>query len=172
MHATQVEICAGTFVAGFGRGKWEYAKEGEVADDAKITYVLQDHNAMVCMNNKMQVLRNVLNDKRKQQPTTGIQYHDLTPKADGPPGAFTLEVKTSIQFCCTGAAGELGSAGQPVVTLQSSAARMAPLRAWSRNGVCGLVWAVKWNSAGLSPVRPQIMMLDTVRLGAGQAVAL
>ena len=59
----------------------------------------------------------------------------------------------------------------PPAHLQTRIAATFPVSAWDGH-YSGLVWSVKWAQNGLSPVRPQVVMLADVTIKPGHSLLL
>ena len=63
------------------------------------------------------------------------------------------------------------AADAPPAHLQTRVAATVPVSAWDGH-YSGLVWSVKWAQNGLSPVRPQVVMLTDVTNKPGHSLLL
>ena len=156
----------GTLVAGFGKGKWERCS-GESDDTKQTPYKLSHHDDLVLSGSDLIPLLDVVNERRKTHPDCRVSYHELAPQGEGPPGGFALQKTVDVLFT-----PQPPSAGeQPAANLQTRVAATAPLPAWSGH-YSRLVWSVKWNAAGLTPVRPQIAFVESVTIRPGHMLLM
>ena len=94
----QAECPFGCLLAGFGKGKWEAAKETEDQTKLRLPYQLDGYSDYVVFENKVTTLLVLVNKRRESAPDVKIAYHDLEPDATGPPGAFKLVRTHKINF--------------------------------------------------------------------------
>ena len=111
-------------------------------------------------------LLDVVNMRRKTHPDCRVAYHDVMPHAEGPAGAFSLAVVSQIAF-----RPQPPAADAPPAHLQTRVAATVPVSAWDGH-YSGLVWSLKWAQNGLSPVRPQVVMLADVTIKPGHSLVL
>ena len=176
VHCWQVQVPAGTLLAGFGRGRWERAPEGGDLGK-KISYGLSDYNTDVILEGKIAKLIDVVNTRRQKDPTCKVAYHDMRPIADGPPGAFSVTRTHHVVFSPggpeEGEGGEEGAedgAKKPPAVLQASAAITAPPLQWAQSDLVSIRFAVKWAASGLMPIRPQVCTNYTLVLPPSKAI--
>ncbi len=83
----EAHLIPGTLLAGFGKGKWQ-VKSGDYDENKQLLYTLQDgHAEKVVFNGKLMTLLEVVNQRRATSPATAtVNYHEMKPLADGPPG--------------------------------------------------------------------------------------
>ncbi len=132
-------------------------------------YELESSAALVFFDGSVKPLLDVVNSVRSKRPDVVVMRHEITPKADGPPGDFQIARKTS-----PGIVFNNKDHGESACTavLQTSAGTAAPLTAFTGSNVVGLVWTLKLTAAGLSPVRPQLLALMDFDLEDGHAICL
>ena len=107
-----------------------------------------------------------LSTKGGRRTRCRVAYHDVVPQAEGPAGAFSLAVVSQIAF-----RPQPPAADAPPAHLQTRVAATVPVSAWDGH-YSGLVWSLKWAQNGLSPVRPQVVMLADVTIKPGHSLLL
>ena len=167
INETEMEVLlpSGSVVAGFGKGKFQ-VDVNEAGPKNKL-FELKDCQTEVYHNNKVQLLLDVVNDRRKQEPSCKVAYHELTAEETGEPGAFTLNLKHRVHFV----PAKLGDDDAKALNQMSVGAAL-PMDIWDKSEVCLTKWATKWAVNGLTPVRPLVFLGAPVSLGAGRAIQL
>ena len=168
----QVECPFGCLLAGFGKGKWEAAKETEDETKLRLPYQLDGYSDYVVFENKVTTLLVLVNKRRESAPDVKIAHHDLEPDATGPPGAFKLVRTHKINFVPL--QNEFNTEkedAKPPAALQTSVGGMVPREAWTTE-LARISWSVKWGVNGLMPVRPQVVLYSCFVLPAGKVAEL
>ena len=60
--------------------------------------------------------------------------------------------------------------GESEVT-DKNIAQKEPCKTWAESEVVQLLWAVRWTSKGLMPVKPNVQLRKALELGPGRACA-
>lgn len=152
----------GTILAGFGRGKWATIS-GDIDDSKQLRYKLSSHDDVVLSGTDLVPLLDIVNERRKTHPDCRVAYHDIVPQGTGPAGAFGLALTVELSFN-----PQPPSADAPAGHLQTRVAATVPLAAWQGH-YSSVVWSVKWSQNGLSPIRPQIALLQDVAVKPGHS---
>ena len=122
----------------------------------------------VYLDNKVQLLIDVVNERRKVEPSCKVAYHDMGMDNDDMPGSFTLTLKHRIYFVPL-AQTEDDEQGR---LNQMSVGASVPRSTWENSKLCSIKWAAKWAVNGLTPVRPLVVTNNELSLGAGRAIAI
>jgi hypothetical protein len=100
-----------------------------------------------------------------------IAYYDMEECAEGPAGSFKLLPKHVVFLRPNGKSDVNVAEESATGALQTAAACHVPLAVWS-GLVTQVIWSCKWATAGLTPVRPTVVLLDALVLPPQTAVAL
>ena len=105
-------------------------------------------------------------DKRREDPLAHLAYHKITETLTG----LSIERKFDI-WMCPYLAEEGGDKGKEKV-VQMSLGALIPAKTWNAAAHTMIAWMVKWSVLGLTPVRPLVILKDTVNIPAGRAFQL
>ena len=172
---SDVELPAGTLVAGFCSGKWVHGDQANPLNPAKdVSFLLESGETRVVVGGTVMTLEEAL----ERAPSRKIQYHLLEPDPQpGAPGHFKLSAKNHVVYRCQDLPAvkkELNpESGEPALGLQQGhAASAVSPKDWV-TGLTEIVWAVRYHAAkGLAPVRPQVLLKAALNLKAQTAVKL
>eukprot|EP00435_Cladocopium_sp_Y103_P047494 s156_g14.t1 len=169
-----VELSAGTTVAGYWKGTWQ-KREGELRV-ADVPYELRDANDTVIMENKITSLGQVIKEKRAISPLEiKLMYHALVEKPTAEDSSFfKCEGKQDQQVLFrtenVPVKDEQRSADGCVTLPHGSLAGCLPTASW-HNLATHVVWTVRWTARGLNPVRPLVCLKEKCIIKQGQALA-
>ena len=117
-------------------------------------------------------------DALERAPARKVQYHHLEPDPQpGSPGHFRLSLKNEVVYRCADLPAVKkepeADGGDPALGLsQAHAASALPPSNWDTNRM-QIVWTVRYHPAkGLAPVRPQVLLKDSLFVKAQTAVEL
>ena len=172
---SDVELAAGTLVAGFYSGRWVHGAQANAGDTGKdVPFVLESAETRVMVGGIVMTLA----EATERAPARKIQYHSLEPDPQpGAPGHFRLTVKNHVFYRChdlPAVKKELDpESGEPTLALQQGhAASAVPPKEWE-TGLTEVVWTVRFHAAkGLAPLRPQVLLKAALNLKAQSAVKL
>ena len=172
--ASSITLKRGTFLCGFGKGKFEFDKDRkpDAGDQEQfkpfvVPYDL-DGDSNVILAGRLLPLKKVLQDQQKKEPDAAIAYFRVKSTTEQP---LSLEKTHGVNFVTTQAVavpqGEGDPSGAELKAFQGSAAALVPLTSWK--GPSSLIWSVKWTVNGLMPLRPQVLLLDDLSLDQNQS---
>lgn len=163
-------VRSGHLLLAFGKTTWKALKDdSSVLENNELLYQLKDSSTMVFHNNSLVTLMEVLEERRKTNPTCKVAYHTVVEDHEKGPGAFRLELVSKVVASFT--AGVDDGDDKKTVTQQNAATRL-PSNFWADAQHVGLVWTVKWATQGLMPVRPAVVCISAGELPAGKALPL
>ena len=170
-----VELSAGTTVAGYWKGSWQ-KNEGELRT-ADVPYELHDASDLVIMENKVTSLAQVIKEKRAISPLeVKVLYYNLVDKPTAEDSTFfKCEPKQGQQVLFrtenVPVKEEQRNPSCGCVSLpHGSLAGCMPTATWN-NLATQVIWVLRWTARGLSPVRPLICLKEKCIIKQGHAVA-
>ena len=171
-----LNLKAGTVIMGCGKVTWKrLGKDDDVPNGNLVQVVFSSSSDMVVVGPTYMSLHKAINDRRSLNPTASVCYHSLKdePGQGGPTGSFSLTATSRVfavlESAGGGAEGE-GEAGRKKKgegMKQETLASGLPMDLWDENPVAGMRFTMRWASAGLMPVRPQVLLLEDVDLPGG-----
>ena len=175
---SDVDLPAGTLVAGFFSGKWVHGDDQVIASDPgkDVWFVLESAETRVMVGGIAMTLGEAL----ERAPARKVQYHVVAPDPQpGAPGHFQLTVKNHVAYrnheLPAAVKKELGNpaSGEPALgPQQGHAASALPPKDWETE-LAEIIWTVRFHAAkGLAPVRPQVLLKAALNLKAQSAVKL
>ena len=148
----QLNLAAGTMIAGFGAGTWKLEERDEINTATMILSEMNTSGEMVQFNNRYASLHRVVKNKRHTNPAAKLMYHVMT---DTSGGEFDLAMEHKVYFAPkTLTVDELDEQSQLL-----KIAATIPCELW-QTSVTTIIWAVKWTLQGLCPVRPIVVLKD------------
>lgn len=166
-----VDVPVGSLIAAFGKGKFVARScADEVEHKSEVLFALNSADDMVLFNNNLMTVGQVVNKKHETDPQATVSYHNISEVPDGP---FKLENTHYVAFSPASAqtAPDSGDGGTSLA--QASGAAIVEPRMWQmENKAVGIIWSVQWKARGLTPVRPQVVVLRAVNLPAGRAFVI
>ena len=171
-----VSIPAGTLVAGFFTGRWlQIVQDGDALDPTRdVAFKLDSAYSPVLVGGIVMTVGEAL----ERAPARKVQYHNLEPDPQpGSPGHFRLSLKSEVVYRCADLPAVKkepeADGGDPALGLsQAHAAPALPPSNWDTNRM-QIVWTVRYHPAkGLAPVRPQVLLKDSLFVKAQTAVEL
>ena len=172
-----VEIPAGTLVAGFYSGKWvtnPTEDQVEPEKDVAFNFTMTGPDSQVLLGGVLMTLLEAV----ERAPARKIQYHNLEPDPQpGNPGHFLLTLKNNVFFKCNDLPAVIktedeGEPGPALGVTQAHVASALPPAQWQTQRT-DIIWTVRYHPAkGLAPVRPQVLLKEALVLKAQSAVKL
>eukprot|EP00434_Breviolum_minutum_P024555 symbB.v1.2.021690.t1/scaffold1889.1/size97066/5 len=171
-------LAAGTVLAAFGRGRFKRHQAnppaGEVEDPRKeVKYSITGPDDLVLYNGNLTSVYDLVEARRNAgtTPTVKINYYAMMDKpVEGKPGNFEVKQLQDLRFVPAPATVE-NSGNTETTVNQMNLASLLPVEAW--NSHCSkVIYSVKWATAGLTPVRPQVVLTADLELPPGRTVAL
>jgi hypothetical protein len=168
--ARVVELQEGFLLVGFGRGSFKFkAKEPDANPETHIALSLVGSDTKVFIDNKMKTLKEVVDEKRKTDPSPKVMYYNLEEVPGGSLGSFRLVVVHEVLFgLLEQEVPKDGKEGKEMLINRVGA--LIPTNFW-KSHCLDIIWAMRWAPAGLQPVRPVCCLTQGVVLPPGQALA-
>jgi len=116
--------------------------------------------------NELVTVRDVIGERRKVDPDCKLTYHNFADKTEGETGEVEITLKHKVYFMTKKDASESEKKKSQV-----NLAAFLPLDIWASESckVAKIMWATKWATQGLAPVRPLVILTEDVVLGPGRA---
>ena len=177
-----VALPAGTVLAGFGPGTFKHVprlaegKLGPADVEKHILFDMKNANTHVLHNGKLTTLGEIVNAVQGNRAATDICYHSQKPAPSEDPKHFELERKHEVYYCpASKTNAQVEASGDDPTNLElkgsSSLASLVPLSTCKFEH-CSIMWAVKWATKGLMPIKPQVALTYDVEIQPGTAVHL
>ena len=175
-----VALPAGTVLAGFGPGTFKHVprlaegKLGPADVEKHILFDMKNANTHVLHNGKLTTLGEIVNAVQGNRAATDICYHSQKPAPSEDPKHFELERKHEVYYCpASKTNAQVEESGDDPTNLElkgsSSLASLVPLSTCKFEH-CSIMWAVKWATKGLMPIKPQVALTYDVEIQPGTAV--
>ena len=164
-----VSIPVGTFLCGYGRGKFDRNTKGNFNPDCHHMYNIKTCDDFV-FTTKMTTVKEVVAEQRSNNLEAKIAYHSMFDLASKDKDAFGVKQDHEIFFIPAFSSDEEGGQNQPIT--QSTLAGKLPANTFESSHCVVQTWSVKWAPQGLGPVRPLVLFKQSCDLPAGKAVSL
>ena len=159
--AVATKMNLGSLLIGFGKGKFKLDVE-EAKQKKAMLFELSNDGDIVHHNGKTQPLLDVFKERRKTEPGCKVAYHDMVETPDSL-GGFTLTRKHAVWF--------LPDEAVEAIAATNLAAKV-PKEVFESSDYMKLIWVTKWQTAGLMPIRPYVVLMKDATLGPNQVLAL
>ena len=165
-----VSIPVGTFLCGYGRGKFDRNNKGNFNPDCHHMFKIKTCDDLV-HTSKMVTVKQVVAEQRANNPEAKIADHSMFDIASTDKDAFGVKLEHEIFFIpAFTSSDEEGGQSQPIT--QSTLAGKLPANIFEKSHCVVATWAVKWSPQGLGPVRPLVLFNKSCDLPAGKALCL
>ena len=164
-----VTIPVGTFLCGYGKGRFGRNQNGSFNPDCHQMYNIKTCDDFV-FTSKMITVKEVVAEQRSNNPEAKIAYHSIFDIASKDKDAFGVKLEHEIFFVPAFSSDEEGGQNQPIT--QTTLAGKLPANTFVSSHCVVQSWGVKWSPQGLSPVRPLVLFKQSCDLPAGKAVSL
>ena len=164
-----VSIPVGTFLCGYGRGKFDRNTKGNFNPDCHHMFKIKTCDDWV-HTTKMVTVKQVLAEQRANNPEAKIAYHSMFDIASTDKDAFGVKLEHEVFFIPAFTSDEDGGQSQPIT--QSTLAGKLPANTFENSHCVVATWSVKWSPQGLGPVRPLVLFKKSCDLPAGKALSL
>ena len=177
-----IKLPAGFVVAGFGAGTFKHVPRGAgnvvspvPSGEKSVLFDLDSSASLVLHNNKLATLGDLVmagQSASRAQPEICYHTREVTPEG------FKLTRKHDVYYKCTGkVAGQQESSPGDSANLELKgtaglAALMDPNQLKFEQGHCAIIWAVKWATKGLMPIKPHCVLLNGMEIPGNTAVKL
>ena len=157
----------GTFLCGYGKGRYAYKCNGSFSPDCHHMYNVNTCDDFV-FTTKMATVKEVLAEQRSINPKANIAYHHTFGVARKGNDAFGFKQMHQIFFIPA-----FVDDGQQTraITQSTSAGKLPPNTIESSHSVVQ-TWAVEWSPQGLVPIRPLVLFKQPCDLPLGRALSL
>ena len=165
-----VSIPVGTFLCGYGRGKFDRNTKGNFNPDCHHMFKIKTCDDFV-YTSKMITVKEVLAEQRANNPEAKIAYHSMFDIASTDKDAFGVKLEHEVFFIPAFTSDdEAGKLGQPIT--QATLAGKLPANTFESSHCVVQTWAAKWGPQGLGLVRPLVLFKQSCDLPAGKAQSL
>ena len=164
-----VSIPVGTFLCGYGRGKFDRNTKGNFNPDCHHMFKIKTCDDWV-HTTKMVTVKQVLAEQRANNPEAKIAYHSMFDIASTDKDAFGVKLEHEVFFIPAFTSGEEGGQSQSIT--QNTLAGKLPANTFENSHCVVATWSVKWSPQGLGPVRPLVLFNKSCDLPAGKALSL
>ena len=170
---------AGYILAGFGRGKYRHNTQGEVNADQAFPFQLHSSGDQIIHGNTLTTVGEVVQAERKKNPECKVAYHEIKELVEASKvGSFGLQTTHPVCFVANGNTVQQEGGDQkdkedtegqgPLI---NRVAALIPKQCWQTH-CTEVLWYTKWNSAGLTPIRPVVVIKADLVVPAGKALSL
>ena len=166
---TDVSIPVGTFLCGYGMGKFDRNTKGNYNPDCHLMFKIKTCDDFV-FTSKMVTVKEVVAEQRAKNPEAKIAYHSMCDIASTDKDAFCVKQEHEIFFIPAFTSGEEGGQSQSIT--QNTLAGKLPANIFEKSHCVVATWSVKWSPQGLGPVRPLVLFNKSCDLPAGKALCL
>ena len=164
-----VTIPVGTFLCGYGKGRFSANNNGSFNPDCHHMYNIKTCDDFV-FTSKFTTVKEVVAEQRFNNPEAKIAYHSMFDIASKDKDAFGVKQDHEIFFIPAFTSDEEGGQSQSIT--QNTLAGKLPANIFEKSHCVVATWSVKWSPQGLGPVRPLVLFKQSCDLPAGKAVSL
>ena len=164
-----VSIPVGTFLCGYGRGKFDRNTKGNFNPDCHLMFKIKTCDDFV-QTTRMVKVKEVMAEQRANNPEAKIAYHSMFDIASTDKDAFGVKLEHEVFFIPAFTSGEDGGQSQSIT--QNTLAGKLPANTFENSHCVVATWSVKWSPQGLGPVRPLVLFNKSCDLPAGKALSL
>jgi hypothetical protein len=164
-----VTIPVGTFLCGYGKGRFARNINGSFNPDCHHMYTIKTCDDFV-FTSKIAAVKDVVADQRSNNPEAKIAYHSMFDIASKDKDAFGVKQDHEVFFIPAFSSDEDGGQSQQIT--QGTLAGKLPANTFESSHCVVQTWGVKWGPQGLSPVRPLVLFKQSCDLPAGKALSL
>ena len=166
---TDVTIPVGTFLCGYGMGRFARDENESFNPDCHHMYTIQTCDDYV-YTSKFTTVKEVLKEQLSTNPEAKIAYHSIFDIASKDTDAFGVKQEHKIFFIPAFSSDTEN--GQNQTTTQINLAGKLPANTFESSHCVVQAWAVKWGPLGLIPVRPLVLFKQSCDIPAGKALSL
>ena len=164
-----VVIPVGTFLCGYGKGRFANNTNGSFNPDCHHMYNIKTCDDFV-FTSKIATVKEVVAEQRSNNPEAKIAYHSMFDIASKDKDAFGVKQDHEVFFIPAFSSDEEGGQNQPIT--QATLAGKLPANTFESSHCVVQTWGVKWGPQGLSPIRPLVLFKQSCDLPAGKALSL
>ena len=139
---TDVTIPVGTFLCGYGRGKFARNANGSFNPDCHHMYNIKTCDDFV-FTSKITTVKEVVAEQRSNNPEANIAYHSMFDIASKDKDAFGVRQDHEIYFIPAFASDEEGGQNQTIT--QTTLAGKLPANIFQSSHCVVATWAVEWS---------------------------
>ena len=166
---TDVSIPVGTFLCGYGKGKFDRNTKGNFNPDCHLMFQIKTCDDFV-QTTRMVKVKEVMAEQRAKNPEAKIAHHSMCDIASTDKDAFGVKQEHEVFFIPAFTSGEEGGQSQSIT--QNTLAGKLPANTFEKSHCVVATWSVKWSPQGLGPVRPLVLFKKSCDLPAGKALSL
>ncbi len=164
-----VSIPVGSFLCGFGKGKFARSANGNFNPDCHHMLHIKTCDDVVHAS-KMVSVKEVVAEQKAKNPEAKIAYHSMFEMPSKDQRAFGVQQEHEVFFAPAFSSED--EAGQNPPVTQTSVAGKLPANAFEGLHCVVKGWGVKWGAIGLTPIRPVVLFKVSCDIPAGQALSL
>ena len=164
-----VTIPVGTFLCGYGKGRFARNINGSFNPDCHHMYTIKTCDDFV-FTSKIAAVKDVVAEQRSNNPEAKIAYHSMFDIASKDKDAFGVKQDHEVFFIPAFSSNEDGGQSQQIT--QGTLAGKLPANTFESSHCVVQTWGVKWGPLGLAPVRPLVLFKQSCDLPAGKALSL
>ena len=172
-HPTYVPPSFAPF-QGWWKGKWWFNKNQSEVTDQDIPYVLTSTEDLICVGMQLQTVRQAIDARAATRPGSkfNVMYHTSTDDpTESQPKNQKLTLKHSMVWKYeTGAPLKTETNKESSMDFKHVAGTVS--RGIWDTQFTKVVWLCKWTLAGLTPVRPQVVMIADQTFAGNTALKL
>lgn len=157
-------------VAGFGRGSFKLLKPDENAPHNGLVFRISDQDQLVLVGSEVKTVGDALAEVQESKPDAKICYHEMVPE-DGDHTKFTCKQTHSVCFVPTASPDDKNGKDENKISVATIGQKEAP-KHWEKCDALQILWACRWTTKGLQPVKPQVHLKGQLSLSTGQACKL
>ena len=162
-----VSIPVGTFLCGYGRGKFDRNTKGNFNPDCHLMFQIKTCDDFV-QTTRMVKVKEVMAEQRANNPEAKIAYHSMFDIASTDRDAFGVKLEHEVFFIPAFTSDdEEGGQSQPIT--QDTLAGKLPANTFESSHCVVQTWVL---ALGLYPDRPLVLFKQSCELPAGKAVSL
>ena len=176
-------VPAGSVIAGFGPGAFKHiprstdGKPGmKPTDENLVLFDLDSSDSYVLFSGRLLTVGEAVATAQTSRAQTDVTY--FTKKVSEGGSGFQLERKHEVYYKCTpkvtGSHDPTSGGSDPSnIDLKNSGSLAAVTSSVNfQKGHCSVIWSVKWATKGLTPIKPQIVLLHSMEIPGQTAVKL
>ena len=151
------------FLTSFGKGQFKLVKAGD-NQATGYTFNLTGSEDLVVSNGQVCTVGELVQTMREKKPDCQVCYHNLTTDPQNPK-KFSLQQTHCVAF-------QPKALEEKDKLDQNNLGTKEPWTTWQGSDAMNLLWAVRWVTKGLTPVKPVVHLKERVVLKAGEVCRL
>ena len=145
------ELAMGTFIAGFGKGKFKMCESLDAVDPEKeIVYDLKNSDSLIMFNGEVKTIGEVVANQREKDPLCKLAYYTMEEVPGKSQNEFTLVAKHLVAFVPSKPEAD------KTILQQTAIGAAIPCNKWE-GSASAIVFSGRWAENGFMPIRPQVV---------------